>query len=169
MSYKSIDRPGPAEFQTRLHECPTGCLEWMGTRNKLGYGTLHVNGGRAWLAHRWAWTLQRGAIPDGLLVLHSCDNPPCCNVNHLWLGTNADNKHDSMRKGRHAWTSFAGELNWNSKLTAAQVLAIRSDVRVQRIIAADYGVSQSLVSVIKKRKKWAHVIARADLADGTRP
>ncbi len=75
------------------------CLEWTGTRNPHGYGRFSRRG-RQELAHRVAYELAVGPIPDGLQVLHRCDNPPCVNPTHLWLGTPADNAHDRDTKGR---------------------------------------------------------------------
>lgn len=81
---------------------PGSCREWQAFRNPLGYGMFRVFVGESmWLAHRVAWELFVGDIPPGLGVLHKCDNPPCVNVAHLFLGTNADNNADKMAKGRH--------------------------------------------------------------------
>jgi hypothetical protein len=77
-----------------------GCVVWSGARNLKGYGTISRDS-RRWLVHRLVWTLENGPIPAGLFVLHHCDNPPCFNVEHLFLGTARDNAEDSKRKGRH--------------------------------------------------------------------
>lgn len=74
------------------------CMEWKGSRAN-GYGQKHINGKRH-KTHRLAWAWANGPIPDGMLVLHSCDNPPCCNPNHLFLGTQSDNMRDCANKGR---------------------------------------------------------------------
>ena len=87
-------------LQRQLTITDTGCHEWRGTLDGDGYGHLKV-GGKTVKAHRLAWTLANGPIPDGLNVLHHCDNPPCCLVAHLFLGTHADNSKDKMAKGRH--------------------------------------------------------------------
>jgi hypothetical protein len=76
-----------------------GCLEWTGTVNNGGYGQTWANGQQV-LAHRLAYELENGPIPDGMKVLHRCDNPPCCDPAHHFLGTDADNTADMVSKGR---------------------------------------------------------------------
>jgi hypothetical protein len=77
-----------------------GCWEWTGSRrNRFGYGCFNVAGGKV-LAHRMAWKIRNGAIPNRLCVLHRCDNPPCVNPDHLFLGTRGDNAHDMEAKER---------------------------------------------------------------------
>lgn len=96
-------------------------------------------------AHRLAWSFANGPIPDGMCVCHRCDNPPCCNPAHLFLGTEADNRADKMAKGRARGPG-------PRKLTdQATIAAIVSDRRAHRSIAGDYGVSQTLISKIKRR------------------
>jgi len=136
-----------------LHAAPfiSGqCREWLGAKNNWGYGRLMWKG-RARLAHRLAHIEYIGPIPEGLDVLHSCDNPGCISHEHLFLGTNADNAADMVFKGR-AYT----------KLTEAQVLAIRADSRTQTVIAAAYGVDRSNVSLIKNGRTWAHIKQRPE-------
>ena len=76
-----------------------GCWEWPGAREKSGYGSLS-HGGKKKKAHRMAWELVNGPIPEGKLVCHRCDNPPCCPPDHLFIGTQRDNLHDAILKGR---------------------------------------------------------------------
>lgn len=75
------------------------CHVWIAGRDKDGYGQVK-RGGKKWQAHRYVWTQEVGPIPEGLSVLHTCDNPPCVRLEHLWLGTIKENTHDMMRKGR---------------------------------------------------------------------
>src|SRR5690349_955039 len=93
------DDPGQ-RLWPRLVTTATGCREWTGSRNDHGYGQLRVNG-RLVKAHRFAWELANGPIPQGSDVMHGCDNPPCCNPEHLSLGGASENGQDMAQKGRH--------------------------------------------------------------------
>ena len=75
------------------------CLEFTGYKNERGYGRLRYKG-KKMLAHRLMWLLKKGSIPKGMLVLHKCDNPSCCNIEHLFLGTHKDNYKDALQKDR---------------------------------------------------------------------
>ena len=78
----------------------TPCWEWVKSLHSKGYGQIWFNG-KLWLVHRLSWFLHNGPIPDGMLICHHCDNRPCGNPTHLFLGTDADNIHDMMTKGRY--------------------------------------------------------------------
>ena len=112
-------------LNAKLRPTDSGCLEFIGCRTPHGYG--HIGRGRRGdgyaIAHRAAWELAHGPIPEGLFVCHHCDNPPCCNVDHLFLGTAADNNHDRARKGRTVVQS--GERHKDAKLTTEQVAELR--------------------------------------------
>lgn len=128
---------------------PAKCWNWMGAKTQKGYGYVRQTG-RAIRAHRMAWELTNGAIPDGLAVCHHCDNPLCCNPAHLFVGTHYDNMRDRSAKGRD--NSPRGESHYNCKLTDALVVEIRERWAqggiLLRELAEEYGVSISLISLI---------------------
>lgn len=84
----------------RVRVVDSGCWEWTGSRDNTGYGTLGIGGGRFSRAHRVAWLLSHLILPQGAMVCHHCDNPPCCNPDHLFLGSTFDNSRDMVAKGR---------------------------------------------------------------------
>ena len=144
----------PFEQRLKLNE-QTGCLEWQGSRDRGGYGTLR-SGKRDHKAHRVAYEKHYGAIPKRLFVLHECDNPPCCNPEHLFLGTPSINSADMVSNGRQA----KGENNGYSKLTDRLVQKIRrlaEKGKTQQEIADFFGVDQTNISNIVLRKTWKHV------------
>src|SRR5215467_11529104 len=138
-------------IEGRLRE-DGACLVWTGALDHKGYGRLIFNG-QWWAIHRLVWTWNYGPIPDGLFVLHSCDNPACARPDHLFLGTHQDNMDDMMKKGRSS--DQRGARNANAKLTPKQVVEIRSAKGSQESIARRYGITQSMVSKIKLRRNWA--------------
>lgn len=123
------------------------CLEWTGWRNSQGYGKFGITSLKSYRAHRFAYMLEIGPIPNGALVCHTCDNPACVRASHLFLGTQLDNMRDMVRKGRH--NCGRGEAHGMASISDADVTRIRSDTRTQRAIAAAYGISQAQVSRIK--------------------
>jgi hypothetical protein len=104
-----------------------GCIEFVGARTDFGYGRIGRGGrGTGWEAtHRVAWQLENGPIPDGLFVCHKCDNPPCCNVDHLFLGTPADNMLDMVSKGRGRRQIEGGEGHRDARLADEDVARLR--------------------------------------------
>jgi HNH endonuclease len=128
------------------------CWIWSADLDRKGYGRLKIAG--KWRsAHRLAWELTYGPIPKKLSVLHQCDRRNCLRPSHLRLGTQLDNLHDASRKGRIA----RGERHGHATLTREIVLAIRHAKDLQRVIAARFGISQSTVSMIRRRKAWRHL------------
>jgi hypothetical protein len=129
------------------------CWEWQRSVNNSGYGHFrHL--GRKTYAHRVAYLLFCGPIPDGLCVCHRCDNPKCCNPTHLFLGTHADNHADKVRKGRHQY----GERRYNAKLSATQVASMRrlyarGAFGVRRL-AQLFGVCRKTVFDIIGEDRW---------------
>ena len=152
---RPITKSTPEEFFGRL--TPFGdCLNWPGAKNRRGYGWVNY-GLRPQLAHRLAWRLVNGAIPDGMLVCHHCDNRLCCRVEHLFVGTPADNTRDMMGKGRHRCNAPKGEAAGASKITEADVLAIRASSEPSAVVGARFGIDPSNVSCIRRRKTWKHI------------
>mgnify|MGYP003527679607 CR=1 FL=1 len=144
-----------ADLEARSKVEPsTGCRIWLRSKDKDGYGRVRFEGKNV-AVHRLAWTLTNGKIPDGLILLHSCDNPPCFNLNHLASGTNLDNHDDSKAKGRAAIQP--GAVHRNAKLTDAQVIEIRASDDFHYVIASRYGISRSNVSLIKNGRMWTHL------------
>lgn len=138
---------------------PDKCWEWQAYLDTHGYGHIGIGGrkGKEVAAHRVAWELTHGEIPNGLWVLHKCDNRSCCNPNHLFLGTPLDNSQDMVAKGR----GMRGEGHYNHKLTAEQVQYIRtkyaSGAISQRELADEMGIYQSAVSRIVNKQEWKHL------------
>jgi len=140
----------------RVEKRDGGCWPFIGKRTRAGYGQIKAFG-KATFAHRVAYVLVKGPIPDGLVVMHACDNPPCCNPDHLSVGTYSDNAVDARNKGR--LRPVCGEDAYQAKLTAEQVAAIRNDSRPSRHVAADYGIAKSTVRSIRQKRAWKHVDA----------
>jgi hypothetical protein len=150
-----------------------GCWTWNGSVSNTGYGRIGVCPGRKQV-HRLSWELFHGKIPDGLHVLHKCDNPLCVNPDHLFLGTQMDNNLDRTLKGRtasgdsngmrrHPERVSRGERNGRAKITEEIVLEIRrlyvkgSRVYGQASLARKFGLSQPYVGDIVNRLKWRHI------------
>lgn len=137
------------------------CWEWMNNKNEWGYGQIGSGGGNGKMlsAHRVSWEIHNGEIPDGLHVLHKCDNPACVNPAHLFLGTHQDSMDDMATKGRRA--SVKGERNACAKLTKAQVIEIRRRYAAGGVthkqLAKEHGVARQTVGDLIAFKYWAHV------------
>jgi hypothetical protein len=146
------------------------CWEWRASRTHGGYGRFRTPQTHL-QAHRVAWELTIGAIPEGLDVLHSCDNRPCCNPAHLFLGTDLDNARDRMSKGRSATGDRNGSRLYPerlchgsacihvSSLSDDMVIEIRDRLAAGRWTAQQlakmYGIGESAVSRIRHRKSWS--------------
>lgn len=130
----------------KLAPRPNGCIEFMGSRNQYGYGVIGEGKRKLWLAHRAYWTKINGPIPPKMVLRHSCDNPACCRLDHLIPGTQRDNLQDMSSRERGA-----------NILTAVQVIAIRQDKRIGKIIAAEYGVSKGTVNDARAGRTWVHL------------
>jgi hypothetical protein len=141
-------------FEAKFTRGPD-CWEWTGGRSSDGYGSFSIAGKHIG-AHRFAWIYANGSIPDGAHVLHRCDNPPCVNPEHLFLGTHFDNMRDCGAKGRRS--HIRGEKHGASRVTFREVTAIRYAYALagcqQVDLARAVGISQQLVSNIVNGKSW---------------
>lgn len=130
----------------------TSCWPYLGARTSRGYGR-HPYGNKMKRAHRLAYEATHGEIPTGLLVCHRCDNPPCCNPAHLFLGTSTDNVADCTTKGRRA----LGEAHPRAKLTAQAVREIRESRQSMLSLSRRYGVSDMTIRSVVLGKSWTSV------------
>lgn len=148
-----------ADFWERVEKGPD-CWLWTGWTDRDGYG-LWKRRQQNRRAHRDAYRFTKGPIPEGMLVCHTCDNPPCVNPDHLFLGTVADNNRDRERKGR----GIRGVRAHRSKLTPAEVREIRRRYREDGVrqvdLAEEYGVSQPSISSLLRGESWAHITEAA--------
>lgn len=143
---------GPADLLANT-ERQGDCMVWTLRRHEDGYGRLNYRS-RPWKAHRLVYALLNGPIPPGYYVLHRCDNPPCINPSHLFLGTPDDNVKDCVRKGR----SSIGERNGCARLTIEQVREIRASTEGDVALAARFGVGRTTVREARQGRKWAKVL-----------
>jgi hypothetical protein len=151
------------------------CWEWTGTNAGQGYGQIRHNK-QKYLAHRLSWQIHHGPIPEGLLVCHHCDNPPCVNPDHLFLGTVRENYLDAFRKGRtkqpcpetgrlasamHPERLPRGTSHPFARFTEYDIRKIRAlhalGATSKRRIAEQYNTSPSVIRAIIARTAWSHV------------
>lgn len=147
--WEKVDKGGPDE-----------CWEWKAGKLS-GYGRIRA-WGKTRRAHRVVWQLTQGDIPDGICVLHHCDNRACVNPAHLFLGTHADNVHDMIAKGRENLKVAAkGSAHGRSNLIETQVLEIRKRYAIEDStlteLAEDYPVGKSGIRHIVNRLTWKHI------------
>ena len=168
-------KPGPVveRFSAMVNKT-VGCWLWLGSRNAKGYGRFNSDGKTIVLAHRFAWEMVNGNVPDDLCVLHRCDVPECVRPDHLFLGTRIDNNADMVAKGRQAkgeavYTGGCrahperrprGEGHVLSKVTVETVLRIRKAIangETKTAVSRWAGISRVQVRRIAVRQSWAHV------------
>jgi len=146
----SVERRTPEEAFWRKTEKTRTCWIWTGAKLPAGYGNFHARGKRVY-AHRFSYELHKGPIPEGLYVIHKCDNPPCVNPKHLRIGTATENMHDMRRKKRGApWA----KLNKQKVRYIRQTLQYKMSVTA---IARRYGVYPNAIDCMLARKSWKYV------------
>jgi len=136
------------------------CWEWLGQRLSNGYGRISLGakslGSEG--AHRVSWKLfNKADIPEGMFVMHKCDNPSCVNPHHLSIGTPKENTQDMIAKGRKRTVSPKGEGNGKSLLNEEQVRLIRSSTLSHAAIARELGVSPNCVRGVRIGRTWTHI------------
>src|SRR3990167_4801731 len=138
---------------------PDECWPFIGILRRGGYGVFWMKG-KLWAAHRAVWVLTFGTIPDSMNVLHKCDNRPCVNPNHLFLGTYADNPPDMILKGRNVKPH--GEDHPKARLNDVQVREIRRLYEPYKItlrqLGKMFGVSHSTIKCVIQRRSWRHIV-----------
>ena len=150
-------------FQNRTIRDENGCHIWQGSTNANGYGQVRL-GDKSVLVHRAAYEHHKGEIPVGNVVRHRCNQRACCNPEHLETGTHAENMRDMALAGRHFTKThpekvIRGSNHYAAKLTEDQVREIRArqGTDSSAVVAADYGISASMICRIWRRETWAHV------------
>ena len=133
----------------------TGCHLWTACIVK-GYGQIKKNGKNV-KAHRLSYEINKGDIPKGMCVCHTCDNPACVNPDHLFIGTQFDNMLDKVKKGRAYTGNQSGINNGNTKLTESDVIAIRGSSGTCKELASIFCTSPMNISMIKRRLTWANL------------
>jgi hypothetical protein len=138
------------KLKARLVE-KDGCWIWTGALTE-GYGQI-CHDGYVLFTHRVAYALWKGPIPEGFFVCHRCDVRACCNPDHLFAGTHADNVSDMCSKGREA----RGQRHGRSKLTDDAVREIRTTVGNTKALAKKFGVDRTLIQQVRRGQIWGHV------------
>lgn len=147
------------QFFNRAPRTESGCIEWPGRRikGKHNYGSISVESPKGWSlilrAHRVSYEIHKGPISEGLSVLHTCDNPPCDNPDHLFIGTRDDNNKDCKEKGRNA----RGARNGHARLVDEDILFIRKSKLPHAELAQIFGVVSSTIAGIRAKRRWGHV------------
>lgn len=139
---------------------PKSCWPWTGSTAKSGYGNFKVASYVSIRASRFAYAVTNKRDPGAMFTCHTCDNPPCCNPKHLWLGDTKANSHDMVKKGRGNTGPQDGHNNGNAKLSADEVAKIKECILAgmnNKVIAEIFEITHSLVSLIRLGKLWGDV------------
>jgi len=161
--WKTLYNALPPRFWINT-ELTDSCWIWIGARSGGNYGWFQWEG-KGVRPHRLVWSILFGEIPEKMMICHKCDNPPCFNPSHLFIGTRSDNQKDSARKRRSNFftnqiLSSRGEDRYNAKLTDEEVREIKMELArgtSVRAIARIYPAGRSTITRIKKGLQWAHI------------
>ena len=137
-----------------------GCWAWTGNKSRLGYGRISIGPKSLGYvqAHRLSWEMHnKQKIPDGLVVMHMCDNPECTKPEHLRVGTFKENTHDMISKGRRRTVAPTGEDNGKAILTEEQAREIKQSAESMASLARKFGVSPNCVRGVKIGRTWKHL------------
>lgn len=161
LDIKELPRETRRRFSERLPRKPAaGCWEWGGARQGTGYGVLWIrldDGTETHrLAHRLSYAIHKEAIPQGVNVLHSCDNPPCCNPAHLRLGTQRENSADMSLRDRHSGRNHVRNKLTKNDVRKARELYVAGEIGMGRL-AKQFGVVRSTMRSIVLRETWKDV------------
>ena len=129
-----------------------GCILWGGVKDKWGYGRITYRGNSRGV-HRLIYSSKFGELTKDDVVRHICDTPACVNIEHLLVGTHADNVRDRCERNRSA----TGSKNGRSKLNEEEARKIFFDSRIHKIIAAEYGVDVRVIGRIKRKESWVSI------------
>ena len=146
-----------------ISAAPNGCFPWLAARSEKGYGRFKVKSHVTVKAHRYAYEITHGPVPPGKMVLHSCDNPPCCNPGHLYLGDAKQNAADRTACGRSDNGRQRADRNPRAKLTCEKVSNIRAALSAgatNKALGKRYRVHHSTISAIRRGKSWDYMAAK---------
>jgi len=159
--YKPPVQDEKTRFESKVSVDDNGCWEWEGCYKKERYGAFRLASGKTTSAHRAAYQIFKGPIPEGMCILHACDNRWCVSPAHLRVGTLAENTQEAIQRGRlKNPPRHEGKTHPRARLTEEQVLEIRDLVDQgwrQTDIARAYGTPDSNVNKISKREAWSHL------------
>lgn len=167
LSSQGLSKTFPKRFWEKVEKTEE-CWLWKARKHKFGYGEIHRigQGGAPIRAHVASWIIHFGPVPEGLSVLHKCDVPGCVRPDHLFLGTQADNVNDCIKKGRTIIGS-KGIKNPMSKLTDDEVLGIfrlfEDPVpKLKQILSKRFGVCKGTIDSIVSGRRWTHITGKLD-------
>ena len=145
-------KPAEERFWAKVNKnTESGCWEWEASCNQYGYGQFSDINGKTIKAHRYSYELNKGPIPEGMCILHSCDNRRCCNPNHLSVGSHLENYHDMLNKNRQHYKNIL-----NSEKVKNIKIRLQSG-EFYKNIAKEFDIPSVTVYHIKTGKTWAHV------------